>query len=86
MNKESIGYWAGWMAAAGVRAVKTMAQSLVALIGTNAVSIVCLDWAQMLGVAATAGVLSLLTSLAGLPEVDAVIEPHEIDLDELEGE
>ena len=60
-----------------------MAQSLVALIGTNAVSIVCLDWAQMLGVAATAGVLSLLTSLAGLPEVT---EPHEIDLDEVDGE
>ena len=58
-----------WFKAAGVRAIKTFAQALVAEIGTGAVGIVDLDWLQMLGVAATAAVLSLLTSVAGLPEV-----------------
>lgn len=41
------------------------------LIGADMVSIVSLDWAQMLGVAATMAVVSLLTSIAGIPEVDA---------------
>lgn len=58
-----------WAKAAGVRALKTFSQALVALIGTTAASITALDWAQMLGVAATAAVVSLLTSVAGLPEV-----------------
>lgn len=59
-----------WLIAAGVRAVKTAAQTLVALIGTDMVSIVSLDWPQMLGVVATATVLSLLTSVAGVPEAN----------------
>lgn len=58
-----------WVVAALVRAVKTGAQSLLALIGTTAVSITSLDWQQMLAVAATAMVASLLTSVAGVPEV-----------------
>lgn len=58
-----------WWAAAGVRALRTGAQALASLIGTGAVGILALDWPQMLGVAATMMVLSLLTSLAGLPEV-----------------
>lgn len=58
-----------WWAAAGVRALRTGAQALASLIGTGAVGILDLDWPQMLGVTATAMVLSLLTSLAGLPEV-----------------
>ena len=58
-----------WWAAAGVRALRTGAQALASLIGTGAVGILALDWPQMLGVTATAMVLSLLTSLAGLPEV-----------------
>ena len=52
-----------WLAS-GERAVKTLAQTLVALIGTNAVGVMDLDWAQILGVAATATVLSILTSIA----------------------
>jgi hypothetical protein len=59
-----------WLIAAGVRAVKTAAQTLIALIGTDMVSIVSLDWPQMLGVVATATVLSLLTSVAGVPEAN----------------
>lgn len=58
-----------WLKAAGVRAIKTFCQSLASLIGTGAVGIIDLDWTQMISIAATAMVLSLLTSVAGLPEV-----------------
>lgn len=71
-----------WLAS-GERAVKTLAQTLVALIGTNAVGVMDLDWAQILGVAATATVLSILTSVAsnglganvGPSLTDETIEP-----------
>ena len=55
--------------AAGIRALKTGAESLASLIGTGAVGILALDWPQMLSVTATAMVLSVLWSIAGLPEV-----------------
>lgn len=58
-----------WWRAAGIRAVKTMAQTGVALIGTGAVGFTDLDWARIASVAGVAAVLSLLTSVAGLPEV-----------------
>lgn len=64
-----------WLKAAGIRAVKTGAQTLVALIGTGAVGITELDWAKMLSVTATAVVLSLLTSVAGVPEVEDGTSP-----------
>ena len=71
--------------AAGERAIKTLAQTLVALIGTTAVNIIDLDWAQMFGVAATATVLSVLTSIAsanfgstGPSLADETIEPDPI--------
>ena len=60
-----------WFKAAAVRAVKTGAQTLASLIGTGAVGILALDWPQMLSVTATAMLLSVLTSVAGLPEVSA---------------
>ena len=62
--------WLAWLKAAGIRVVKTGAQTLITLIGTDMVSIVSLDWKQMLAVTATTMVLSALTSIAGLPEVD----------------
>jgi hypothetical protein len=62
--------WPSWLRAAGIRVIKTGAQTLITLIGTDMVSIVQLDWTQMLAVTATTMVLSLLTSIAGLPEVD----------------
>ena len=62
-----------WKAAA-IRAVKTMAQGAVALIGTSTVNIVDLNWPQILGCVATMGVLSILTSLAGLPECEEVTQ------------
>ena len=58
-----------WMKAAGVRAIKTMAQTAVALIPA-AVSISQVDWKMVVGTAALAGVVSLLTSVTGIPEVE----------------
>lgn len=57
-----------WLKAAGVRAIKTMAQTAVAMIPVG-VSISEVGWLGVAGTAALAGVLSLLTSVAGLPEV-----------------
>lgn len=61
--------WKKWWKAAGVRAVKTVAQTAVATIGTSAV-LSEVDWVMVASASALAGILSLLTSVAGLPEVD----------------
>ena len=58
-----------WLRAAGIRAVKTVAQTAVAMIPA-AVTITAVDWLTVAGTAVLAGVVSLLTSVAGLPEVD----------------
>ena len=58
-----------WAIAAMIRAIKSAAQAGVMLIGADTVSIVSLDWPLILGGMATMAVLSILTSLAGLPEV-----------------
>jgi len=57
-----------WKAAA-IRAIKTFAQAMVAQIGAGSIGIVAFDWTGALSVSAMAAVLSLFTSLAGLPEV-----------------
>jgi hypothetical protein len=58
-----------WLKAAGVRAVKTVAQTAVATIGTSAV-LSAVDWKVVVSASILAGILSILTSLAGLPEVN----------------
>lgn len=60
--------WGKWAKCAGVRAVKTCAQTAVATIGSAAI-ISAVDWKVVLSASVLAGVLSLLTSVAGLPEL-----------------
>lgn len=57
-----------WIHAAGVRAIKTVAQTAVATIGTAA-ALGNVDWVMVASASALAGILSILTSVAGLPEV-----------------
>lgn len=78
MNKE-------WIKAAAVRAIKTMAQGAITLIGSDMVSIIEINWPQILGCVATMGLLSILTSIAGLPEVDDTVEVIQYD-DETDGD
>lgn len=70
-------YWLDWFKAACIRAIKTIAQSAVAAIGTSAL-MGDVDWIAVGSTALLAGILSLLTSVAGIPEVDKeeYIEKH----------
>lgn len=61
-------YWKNWLKAAGVRAIKTVAQTAIATIGTSAV-IADVNWVVVASASALAGILSMLTSVAGLPEL-----------------
>ena len=62
MNKK-------WLKCAGVRAIKTVAQTAIATIGTSAV-LSQVDWKIVASASVLAGILSMLTSIAGLPEVE----------------
>ena len=59
-----------WVRAALIRAIKTMAQAAIGVLGTGAIGLMQADWANVLSIAFMGGVLSLLTSIAGIPEVD----------------
>ena len=61
--------WKAWLKAAGVRAVKTIAQTAIATIGTS-VAMGDVNWVMVGSASLLAGILSLLTSVAGLPEVE----------------
>ena len=65
MNEKQI----TWLKAAGIRALKTLAQTAIATIGTT-VLLTDVNWYVVLSASALAGLLSILTSVAGLPEVD----------------
>lgn len=69
MTKEKV---IAWIHAAGIRAIKTAAQAVIILTGSDMVNILTLDWVQIVGVAAGMAFVSLLTSLAGLPELKSV--------------
>lgn len=58
-----------WIKSAGIRALKTFAQTFVATIGTGALTLGSVNWVLVLSSAALAAILSLATSVAGLPEV-----------------
>ena len=62
-------YWKKWFKAAGIRAVKTFAQTMVGSIAVGA-AVAEVEWPYVISVSAVAAILSMLTSVAGLPEVD----------------
>ena len=68
--------WKKWAKAAGVRALKTFAQTFASMIAVGA-AISEVDWLRALSVSGVAFVLSIMTSLAGLPEVEGTTEKQE---------
>lgn len=58
-----------WFKAAGIRAVKTMAQAALAVLGTGTIGLMEVDWLNIVSITLMAGICSVLTSIAGLPEV-----------------
>lgn len=77
MNKSN---FKQWIKAAGIRAIKTVAQTAIATIGTTAL-FTEVNWAVVASASVLAGILSILTSIAGLPEVD---KPEEDDNDTIQ--
>ncbi len=69
MEKYSKEWWKHWIKAAGIRALKTIAQTAIASVGT-AVVFEEVNWLMILSASGLAGLLSLLTSIAGLPELE----------------
>lgn len=69
MEKYTKDWWKKWFKCAGIRAVKTIAQTAIASIGT-ATLFNEVNWLLILSASGLAGVLSLLTSIAGLPEME----------------
>lgn len=69
MKKYSKQWWKEWLKRAGIRAIKTVCQTAIATIG-SATLFEEINWVMILSASGLAGVLSLLTSLAGLPEIE----------------
>ena len=66
MNKAN---FLKWLKAAGIRTVKTMAETAIALIGTNTMGITEIDWIGLLSACALSAVVTVLTCIKGLPEL-----------------
>lgn len=69
MEKYSKEWWKHWIKAAGIRALKTICQTAIASLGT-ATLFEEVNWLMILSASGLAGILSLLTSIAGLPELE----------------
>jgi uncharacterized membrane protein YdjX (TVP38/TMEM64 family) len=70
MQKQT---WRAWLKAAGIRAVKTFAQAFIACLPVTATTMAQVDWGVAASTACVAAILSLLTSLAGLPEAESPV-------------
>lgn len=68
MNKEN---FKEWIVAALIRALRTFAQTLITLIGSDYINIIEIDWIKILGIAGTTALISILMSITGLPEVSS---------------
>ena len=75
MNKKN---FKRWIAAAGIRAIKTVAQTAVAMLGTSMVMSE-VNWLMLVSASALSGILSLLTSIGGLPELKSETERADED-------
>lgn len=83
MNRKNLKQW---LKAAGIRTIKTMAETALAIIGTNAIGITEVDWLGVISAVALSGVVTLLSCVKGLPEVDSattaeLTEQEKIKLD-----
>jgi hypothetical protein len=65
--------WRDWLKAAGIRAVKTMAEFALVMTGANAFNVFTADWYTIVGFALSGAVVSILISLAGLPEAESPV-------------
>lgn len=63
-------YWINWLKAAGMRAIKTFAQSILAVISVTGIAFSEVDWRMTVSVAAVSALASMLTSIVGLPELN----------------
>lgn len=68
MTEEKKATWKAWVKAAGIRAIKTFAQALIAALPTTAATLGSIDWCVAISTACVAAILSVLTSIAGIPE------------------
>jgi hypothetical protein len=73
--------WKMWFKAAGIRALRTFAQSMLAYIGTGALVVGDVNWLAALSAGVLGAIMSILMALTGLPEVDTSVETHPPEID-----
>lgn len=73
MTEAKKSQWKEWLKAAGIRAVRTFAQAFIACLPVTAATMQSVDWGMALSTACLAAIISLLSSLAGLPEAKSPI-------------